>query len=671
MSKVSEYMDSKKFLELYENKGVPRGGRGRPWAGATGLYMVAPSCPANFYDGETCKNPVPKNVKIGKASGKGGLGSRIASYSTYWPAGTTVHAVMITPSYDEKYGTIRDYALARETTLKRVLRSPGVDALGFGSNGKGGQNGSEKVASSEWVRMQPSELIRYFDAVGPKRHPGDRLYTCNSNQCLQVSGDMAPKRRKTRVSRASPLSIMEGTNWKALEAVLKNESELGIPGRPVVLTKAARDAAMQPDHEFHKWAVQLITNQTKQNQLAQRRLEDKADYRRKKADNERKEKMRGVLSRAATRRLERQYEKYKRKNPLPRDLAAVQNTVAFRYAPKQLGTPTRPRAPRASRTKPSVGGVERARSSSARKEQVRLKDAFAFDTLGVHLRAATSDPSPMSAPSLGEQYPNQRIHYNRARNATRKRVHWPMDNERLPLKLENAIYERTLNEGEFPPDPARTRQKTAKGASKKKHSPVRAIRACPLMSNSVIKQYSDYTHHDVTGDGRCYFYVILKALGMKLTGEGGAECDLERFFKNNSYFNPRNKRTVQRQVRKGTFGNPEMVVHYSPAIRKLLWDRKIRYIATIQKSKKKPIAVDDYIQDPLRHLVQLSKLHGPSTSFRLQTFTAKEFPSQKAAFIRATAKNQVITFVHQNYPIGSEHFTVIIPRRIRTFYCNE
>ena len=185
-------MDSQKFLELYKTKGVAKKGtRARPWAGATGLYMVAPSCPANFYDGESCTNPVPKSVKIGKATGKGGLASRIDSYSTYWPHGTTVHAVMITPSYDEKYGTVRDYASARETTLKRILRRPEVDVLGFGSNGKGGKNGSEKVATSEWVRMQPSELIRYFDAVGPKRHSGDRLYTCNANQCQEVLRDGA------------------------------------------------------------------------------------------------------------------------------------------------------------------------------------------------------------------------------------------------------------------------------------------------------------------------------------------------------------------------------------------------------------------------------------------------------------------------------------------------
>tara|TARA_Y100000389_G_scaffold85362_1_gene82079 strand:- start:953 stop:2875 length:1923 start_codon:yes stop_codon:yes gene_type:complete len=638
-------MDSQKFMELYKNKGpkgVAKGSRSRPWAGATGIYMVAPSCPANFYDGESCTNPVPKNVKIGKATGKGGLASRLGSYSTYWPHGTTVHAVMITPSYDEKYGTIRDYASARETTLKRILRRPEVDALGFGSNGKGGKNGSEKVVNSEWVRMEPSELIRYFDAVGPKRHPGDRLYTCNSNQCLEVPArSAASETRQTRAraaARARGVPPPSAANWKALEAVLKNEATLGIPGRPVVLTKAARLAAMQSDHPFHKWAAQLVTNQTKEEQLAQRRLQDRADYRQNKAEKERKEKLKGVLSRAATRRIEKEYQKYKRARArLPRDLAAVQNTVAFRYAPKQT-IPTRPRSSRTIPTRPrpirTRGEVERA----------KVKDDFAFDTLGVHLRAAIS---AAVSPPTNRAYTNQRFHYDRARTTARKRADWPMDNERLPLKLENDIY---ANETNLPPPNAS--QKAPQKPPQK---------ACALVSR-VIKQYSNYTHHDVTGDGRCYFYAILKALGMQLTREKGAVADLERFFKNNYYFNPRNKRILQRQVRNGTFGNPEMVINYSPAIRKLLWDRNVRYIATIQKTQNKPNAVNEYIQDPLRHLVQLSKLYGPSTSYRLQTLTADQYPSHKKAYINATANKQVITFVHKDYPVGSEHFTVIIPR---------
>tara|TARA_B110000027_G_scaffold120813_1_gene134528 strand:- start:490 stop:2409 length:1920 start_codon:yes stop_codon:yes gene_type:complete len=638
-------MDSQKFLELYKTKGVAKKGtRARPWAGATGLYMVAPSCPANFYDGESCTNPVPKSVKIGKATGKGGLASRIDSYGTYWPHGTTVHAVMITPSYDKKYGTIRDYASARETTLKRILRRPEVDALGFGSNGKGGKNGSEKVTNSEWVRMQPSELIRYFDAVGPKRHSGDRLYTCNVNQCQEVPRDGAsPKARQTRTRAAAKhaTSKLTASNWKALEAVLKNEAEVGIPGRPVVLTKGARNAAMQSDHPFHKWAAQLITDQTQQNQLAQRRLQDKEVRKIKKADNERKEKLKGVLSRVATRRIEREYKKYKRAQAqLPRDLAAVQNTVAFRYAPKQLRKQIIPTRTRPTRTKKPDGG-----------EVKRAKGEFAFDTFGVPLRAATSDPSPTSTPSLRGAYPNQRYHYDRAKTATRKRAAWPLDNERLPLKLENAIYALDPPEKATPP-------KAPKKAPKAK-----PLGECPLVSRA-IKQYSDYTHHDVTGDGRCYFYVILKALGMKLTREKGAVADLERFFKNNYYLNPRNKRILKRQVRNGTFGNPESVIDESPAIRKLLWDRNIRFLATIQRTKKQTKAVNEYIQDPLRHLVQLSKLHGPSAPrpYKLETFTTKQYSSQTKAYKDAIAKKQVITFVHENYPVGSEHFTVIIPR---------
>ena len=634
-------MDSKKFVELYKKKGVAKGSRSRPWAGATGLYMVAPSCPANFYDGESCMNPVPKNVKIGKATGKGGLASRISSYNTYWPHGTTVHAVMITPSYDEKYGTIRDYASARETTLKRVLRRPEVDALGFGSNGKGGKNGSEKVVNSEWVRMEPSQLIRYFDAIGPKRHPADRLYTCNTNECLEVPRDKDRDRRgayhQTRGARLRGVPPPSAAaNWKALEAVLKNEANLGIPGRPIVLTRATRLAAMQPNHPFHKWATQLITNQNKQNQLAQRRLQDKEARKIKKAENERKEKLKGVLSRAATRRIERQFQHFKRtRPPLPRDLAAVQNTVAFRYAPKQIRKET---IPTRLRTIPT-------RSRKHGRGEVQNVSSFAFDTFGTHLRNATSDSSD-SSDSVGDPYPNQRFHYDRVKTAARKRANWPTNNERLPLKLENSIYAIYANSLQIP---KKTPKKTPK-----------PVKACALNS-SVIKQYSDYTHYNVTGDGRCYFYVILKALGMKLTREKGVVANLERFFKNNYYFNPRIKRILQRQVTKGTFGNPEMVIEYSPAIRKLLWDRNIRYIVTIQKTIKTPKAVDQYIQDPLRHLVQLSKLHGPSTTYRLQTFTTEQYSSHQKDYINATSKKQVITFVHQNYPVGSEHFTVLIP----------
>jgi hypothetical protein len=308
-----------------------------------------------------------------------------------------------------------------------------VDALGFGSNGNGEKDREKKIANSEWVRMEPSELIRYFDAVGPKRHPGDRLYTCNANECQEVPryGASSPKVRQTRARAAAEhaTSKLTASNWKVLEAVLKNEAELGIPGRPVVLTKGDRNVAVQPDHPFHKWAAQLITDQTQQNQLAQRRLRDKEVRKIKKADNERKEKLKGVLSRAATKRIEREYKEYKRKRPpLPRDLAGLQNTVAFRYAPNQLRKQIIP-----TRTRPT------RRKAEVRAAALNLTDEFAFDTFGVHLRGATSSP-PTNTLSLRGAYPNQRYHYDRAKSATRKRAAWPLDNEHLPLKLENAIY---------------------------------------------------------------------------------------------------------------------------------------------------------------------------------------------------------------------------------------
>ena len=638
-------MDSKKFVELYKNKGVDG-----PWAGATGIYMIAPSCPANFYDGESCNNTVPRSVKIGKAFGKGGLASRLMSYNTYWPNGTTVYAVMITSSYSDKYGIIRDYASAREKTLKRVLRRPEVNALGFGSNEK-------VVKTSEWVRMKPSELIRYFDAVGPKRHPKDRLYTCNSNQCMKfLSNIPITETRQTRAQaallprRVPPPSV--AANWKALEVVLEHEANLGIPGRPVVLTKAARDLAINlPDHPLHKWAKQLITNQTKQKQLAKRRLQDKEARKIKKADNERKEKLKRILTRKATKKIEMEYQRYKRaRAPLPRDLAALENDVKFRYAPKQrLKQPAR-----LHNTRRKLGVKE---VNQVRANKVKVKDAFAFDTFGVHLRAASSDSSPKGDPFSDQYYPNQRFRYDRAKSKARKRATWPMDNERLPLKLENAIY--TAKEANIPQtsskSPRKTPRKTPKSSSMSK--------SCP--SRHAIKRQlgPDYTHYNVTGDGRCYFYVILRALGMKLTREKGAVVDLERFFINNSYFNPEQKGKIGDNVRKGTYGNPEKVIHHSPAIRKLLWDRNIRYIATIHKTINTPNIVDEHIQNPIKYLASLSKLHGP-TEYKLQSFTAKDLPSHQGAYMNAFMAKQVVTFVHQNYPVKAKHFTVIIPSDI-------
>jgi hypothetical protein len=408
---------------------------------------------------------------------------------------------------------------------------------------------------------------------------------------------------------------------------------------------------------LHKWAAQLVTDQTQQNLLAQRRLQDKEARKIKKANNERKEKTKGILSRAAFKRIEMEYKRNKPK--LPRDLAGVQNTVAFRYAPKQLRPAIIPTRPRRTRTK--AGGVDMEKAKK-----------FAFDTLGVHLRAATSDASPTNTPSLAVAYPNQRIHFDRTKTVARKRADWAMDNERLPLILEKAIYERNYNEANFPPKnltPKKAPKKAQKRAPQKAPSPLRApsaSSACPSAS-SIIKQYTHYTHHNVTGDGRCYFYVILRALGMKLTREKGAVANLERFFKNNHYLiNPRYKRKLQRQVRNGTCGDPENVIDSSLAIRRLLYDRNIRYIATIQQTRTKPNIVDDYIRAPKDvltspNLISLSQLHA---DFTLQSFTQQQRVKTTLpdTLIKAIQNKTVITFVHQNYPSRSEHYSVILPR---------
>ena len=625
-------MDSKKFLELYKSKTARKRA---PWNGATGVYMVSPSCPANFHKGETCENPIPQNVKIGKATGEGGLANRIKSYSTYWPSGTTVHALLVTPSYDAKYGTIRDYATARETTLKRILRQPETNALGFGSDGKGGKNGTERISSSEWVNMEPSRLIRYFDAVGPKRHPADKLYTCNENRCELVDLDKQTLRPRTRAYKAAQPNNFAGTNWKALEAVLKNEHKRGIPGRPVVLTKATIDRAKNKTHPLHIWAKMLVDNDAKDIDLAERRVRNRENRKVQKAIRARGNRERGILTRKQRLKAINIYKKkLAQAKKLPKNLAAIRNTANYAIAPKQV----RNLITRVTRHTKKVRPLQK-RSTPDTNKYIQ----------GVFGKRTKARPSTQAQSPEGSKPNNtQRYHYDQARRQTRKRNRYQLNDNFLPLELENEIL---------------AKEHMYKISNKESsHSPsTKKPRICKS-SARLIKEYprQGYTHYDVTGDGLCYFYVILKALGMRLTAGGGAPSNLRRFFhSNNEYFEKtENYRKYLGKVQRKSYGNPSDVISISPLIRRQLYESGIRYIAHITLSRNEPDKVDKYMRRPLTHAEEISAILGPDRRYRLRLLTADQ---TRAQLVPAMSRHEVIVFVYKDYPIESEHFTVIIP----------
>ena len=88
-----------------------------------------------------------------------------------------MHAILRTQNFDSTVHTVKDEALKRETTLRRIFKAHKLS--GFGADGRGRNNGTRKLGS-EWIRLTPDKIMNYLIAAGPLRHPKGqvvRLYT--------------------------------------------------------------------------------------------------------------------------------------------------------------------------------------------------------------------------------------------------------------------------------------------------------------------------------------------------------------------------------------------------------------------------------------------------------------------------------------------------------------
>lgn len=220
-------MEYDAFIERYGDK------KQKPWAGALGVYIVSPKCPTGFENEggykEECGNNVPKNVKIGKATGRGGFKTRFKTYYTYWPQGLMVHGLLVTPSFDQRWFTYKDHATKRETTLKRVLTKKNL--IGFGP-----ANGTERLGS-EWVRGTPAKIMPFLNSVAKGN---DVLYGCTREACRPVS-------RRAHVTRQHAVLQELVDELRPPESA---NSRTGGRGKPRVMTrqttKAARPRAADP-----------------------------------------------------------------------------------------------------------------------------------------------------------------------------------------------------------------------------------------------------------------------------------------------------------------------------------------------------------------------------------------------------------------------------------------
>jgi hypothetical protein len=603
------------LIDFQKKYGGRSGAPGTPWGGANGVYVISPACPTEFWAGERCGNKVPRNVKIGKASGANGFATadgkgRLRNYRTYWPNGVTVHAVLITPSFDRTVHTYKDEALNRETTLKRIFKSHRL--VGFGSDGRGGDNGTRDLGS-EWIHLTPSQIMNYLIAVGPYRHTNDKLYGCTKNQCERV--DVAKvSRNVTRLNNVV----------NALKYVLEDErnqgKKLGIRGRPVVLPRTIIKAAKNKSHPLHIYSELLVSNVNKAMQLAQRRLA-----------NRKLRKAQAAEAKIAGERLTRVQRLIKRKrlNAMkkrePRNLAAIRPTYETNLA----------MALRAARERP---GIYRKRNTKGRGRETAAKrppraNQDALNTL--------------------KRHPHHRLRYNTEKRAAAR------------LLFDGLEQNELSNDSPSPALVPKPKPKLAQANS------------CPLQATGgvVLHRYSKYTYFDVTGDGRCYFYAIIKALGDPLHLEMGRMSNTNRFVKAQNYFNPTRQGFWKKELRSARWHDPIDVLYDSVKMGRALRNKGILYVVKLVRTLRDLSQVHAYMLDPIARVRQsvsdgIYKINDdgsisliPELSARLRKNQNKE---EVAAFNMAFREGRVVTFVWRNIPGRPSHYEVIIPNWVRT-----
>lgn len=631
-------MDLDKFAEKYEKKG----GDNVPWAGGVGVYVVAPSCPAKFWAGEKCGEHVPQNVKIGKTNAKAGFAGRIPSkngqrgptgrlfdYKTYWPNGVTVHAILMTRSFDPTVHTLIDEALSRETTLRRIFKHH-AKRTGFGSNGLGGDNGSGKLGS-EWIHMNPDTIMNYLLAAGPMRHGHDKLFGCRPDGCHRVHTDKV-KRDVTRLNKVV----------KALELVLQDEKIVGVKGRPVVLPRTFVEAARDKKHDLHVFADKLQTNVDAEYERAKRRLDNKK--KRDLAAIQARLDAQGMTRRAAKVQRRRMKERQKRE---PRDVAALRGTVEFNIAQDAAAKP--------SVRKP----IKRFVAAPAPPVRPPLPQARPGK------KAATAPPKARRRAT-----PNVAVNLNTMRRHRFDRTRYDKEKEAVARKQlqgvprDDAPSYDEMNEDDAPPE---TPKKTP---PPKKAAPA----SCPRMS--VLKRYERYTYFDVTGDGRCYFYAIIKALGLPLTPTAGGEgkkSDTDIFVRTLDYFDTRQKRdSWRRRLTDGDWNDPIDVLQDSQKMVVMLHEKGIRYVVLISRKTRAFREVNEYMADPIAYL-RMKRNDTAGHGYRVTTEGLDHTPGltettgkqEAGAFRKAFREGRVITFVWRKVRGLPDHYEIVVPDNLR------
>ena len=214
--------------------------------------------------------------------------------------------------------------------------------------------------------------------------------------------------------------------------------------------------------------------------------------------------------------------------------------------------------------------------------------------------------------------------------------------------------------------------------------------ACSLRGR-VLKSYNKYRHLDVTGDGRCFYYAILKALGVSITDGVGAPNDTKDAGK---YFNRIGiRKKYMAALAKGQPQNALYVIMDSKEMRRILiQDRGIRYIVRIPRTKQRYDEIEQYIDDPIKHVRQtpnaaIHYISEKTNAFKILHLSANNSNGTSPTntqhgsennnneennnptvreFKQAFDSGKVITFVHRVIPGKPAHYELLLPRSLDT-----
>ena len=575
-------MELSKFAEKYGKRA-----NGKPWAGANGVYVISPACPTKFWEGEKCGKEGPKSVKIGRSSGESGFAGdkkgRLSSYKTYWPNGVTVHAVLITPSFDKRYHTFKDVALQRETTLRRIFKKKRL--TGFGGipfDKKKGHLGKE------WINLSPSKIMNHLIAAGPLRNKSDRLYKCTESSCDKVD-----------ISKLSRNTTQLNDIVKELEYVLEDEikqKKVGIRGRPVVLPRSIVIAAKKRSHPLHIYSHLLKSNIDEEQRESLRRLANKKTHDVKELSNKKKQ----VRTRLEKKKINEKVIKIRKKEH--RNLAAI---------------------------RPSKGYV------------VKSTKKVPSNTRGKRGEIVGEDINTIKGP----HHPLHRARYDNAKKAT----------ARMQFKQrlnENGSKESDSNESD-----------SNESDSNKNDSNEKSWKSCPRPSRRNMTQI--YTFYNVAGDNRCYFYAIMKALGLPLSKGLGNIKNINRGL---GLIDSNKKAHWEKEIGNGKWRDPISVLENSKQMCKILYDKGIRYIAKLSRKRKNFSELEAYLADPTTTLLDnnendLYLLRAKGEIMRVKETTKRiRRPASKASFEKAFEDGRVITLIWRNVRGEPHHYEVIMSK---------